>query len=418
MAKIKKESKEKKGLATGKIILIVIIVFTFIPITIMSMLYFSNNNFKFIANNYLGSLPGSIGQYFNQFPTRDEREVQKREVAKYLIEIDPLSAADKLIIIQNTDSELYSDLIKLMSQLNSKQTKITLERIRESSIKQDILVSTISQMKNDELNLIREKSQYYEKMGIVEVVAEINSMLLNEKTSYKDIANVMEQMKEENAAEILSKLHPDVTNRILSNIGLETKSLKLGTLVNNIHNSEKQLISVAEMYNMENSDKIFEDLGSNKKYKINELSVIYRNMDKIKASWLLSKIEDKNFVYSLMEKIKDDEILNKGLDLLTPELIYGTSIYEEYDRKVSDFVNIASKMENDKILEMIDQLYRSSKSPKKYVINEDDTIIITDQDLAIRVLSEIQPKIAAEVLSKMEPSIVSEISKKISLPSF
>ncbi len=417
MAKLKEAGNEKKELGVGKIILIVAVVFTFIPITIMSMLYFFNKDFQFTANDYLSTLPGSAGQYFDKFPTREERETQKREVAKYLVDIDVSSATDKLLIIQKTDSALYSDLIGLMSKEDSRQAEKVLERTRESLMKQDILVSTISQIENDELSLLREKAQYYEKQDLMNAVLDIDASLKAEKNSYKSIAAIISHMKEENAAEILNELDLDMSKKIISNIELESKKIKLEELLNTMENRENQLANLAQIYNVEKSEKILlEDLGSNKKYSVDELSVIYRNMDKIKVAKVLSQIEDKKFVYSLIEQIKKDEIFDKGVDSLTPELIEGTSIFEEYNKKVSEFTNIASKMEKDKILEMINKLYNSSKSAQKYDINNEDSIIITDQDLAIRILSELQPRIGAEVLSKMEPSMASEISKKISLP--
>lgn len=408
---------DKKEIGTGKIILIVVTVFTVIPIMIMSMLYFFSNDFQYTANNLLSTLPGAVGQYFDQFPTKEEREEQKKEVAQYLIDIDTASATDKLMIIENSDPALYSDIIGIMSGLNSKQTEKVLEGVRKSSIKKDVLVSTISQIKSDEILRLRDRAQYYEEKNLVDAVTEIDTLLRSEKTTYKEMADIMAQMDEENASKILSKLEPDISNKIITSFESDIKKMALDKLVNDIKAREKQLMDVAIIYDVENSDKILEDLGTNEKYSMNELSIIYRNMDKVKASEVLSQVEDKNFVYHLLEQIRSDEVLEKGADLLTPELIYGTSIFEEYNRKVSEFVGIASKMESDQILEMINELYNSTNASKTYAINEEDNITISDKDLAIRILSELKSTVGAEVLSQMEPTMASEISKRISLPN-
>lgn len=407
---------DKKEIGMGKIILIVVTVFTFIPISIMSMLYFFSSDFQYTANNLLSSLPGSVGQYFDQFPTKEEREAQKREVAQYLIDIDTASATDKLLIIQNSDAPLYSDIIGIMNGLNSKQTEKILEGVRENSIKNDVLVSTISQIKSDEILRLRDRAQYYEEKNLVDAVTEIDTLLRSDQITYKETADIMAQMDGEYASKILSKLESDISKKIIFRVESDLKKMELDKLVNDIKSREKQLMDVAIIYDVESSDKILEDLGTNEKYNMNELSVIYRNMDKVKASEVLSQIEDKNFVYHLLEQIRNVEILENGADILTSELIYGTSIFEEYNRKVSEFVGIASKMESDQILEMINELYNSTEASKTYAINEEDSITITDKDLAIRILSELQPKVGAEVLSQMEPTMASEISKLISLP--
>ena len=299
MAKASNGLKEKKNLGTGKIILIVIIVFTFLPITIMSMLYFTNENFKYIAHDYLKGLPGSLGQHFDKYPTREEKETQKREVAKYLTTIEPDIASDKLLIIQNSSTALYGELIQLMRQIDTKSTETILERVRDRSIKDDVLVTTINQFRNDELMEIKEKSQYYEKLDLHDAITDIHSNLVAEKISYRELTLIIDQMKEDYAVMILSRLEEDVSKNIISNIPNQDKRVKITDMINKEKLHKVQLINQAQMYNTENPDKLQTDLGSNEKYKTEELSLIYRNMDTLQGGKILSKVNDKKFVYSL-----------------------------------------------------------------------------------------------------------------------
>ncbi|MEW9124919.1 MAG: hypothetical protein AB2421_19560, partial [Thermotaleaceae bacterium] len=67
--------KEKGSLSFKKIILIILLVFTMIPAAILAVMYFTNENFRYITNNYFSTSPGFVGSYFQSFPTREERDV-------------------------------------------------------------------------------------------------------------------------------------------------------------------------------------------------------------------------------------------------------------------------------------------------------------------------------------------------------
>ena len=417
MAKSKKAASEKKEIGTGIIIITVIIVFTFIPITIMGMLYFTNENFKYITNDYLSNMPGSIGEYFNKFPTRDERELKKKEVAKHFTAIEPYSAADKLIIIRNTDSKLFGELVKLMVQMDAKKTEKIMDRIREASIKKDILVSTIDQIRNDELTGIKEKAQYYERLDLLDAVTEINNSLNNQTVSFSSMGAIMEQMKEDKAAAILTRMDRQIANRILSTYVMKDKKLKTEDLMIQIANRKNQLINLAQIYNMENPEKLANDLGNVEKYKLEELSVIFSNMDIFNAAKVISKIEDKQLVYDIFHQMKQDEAMENGQTEVTL-LMNATSVFEEFEDKVSEYVNTYSRMEPNKMVELISMLFRSTNPPYKYTLNEEKTITISDRDMAISILKKLQTKTLANVLSSMDSNLASEVSKELIRPSY
>lgn len=416
MAKEKIESKEKKSLGTGKTIIIVISVFTFLPITIMSMLYFISDDFKYIANDYLSVMPGTLGQYFNNYPTREEKETQKIEVAEHLITLEPNSAADKLLIIQNSSMVLYGEIIELMDQMNTQRTEEIHEKLRERSIKDNVLVSTINQFRNDELNQIKQKSSYYENINAHDAATEINTNLLAEIVSYRELASIIEQMNEENAVRILNKLDEEVSENIISNIPNKGKKEMISDMIRKERIRRSQLISKAQIYNLENPDKLVPSLGSNAKYKNDELSLIYRNMDILNGGKILSKVEDEEFLHSLFEQLKKDEMFEKSQTSFTQELISATNIFREYEDRVNEFIDICTKMETQQIVELIGNLYNSVNAPQRHVINDNLSINISDRDLAISILGRLNPKLVADVLSNMDAVTASEISKSLALP--
>ncbi|MBS3994338.1 MAG: hypothetical protein KGZ33_00965 [Alkaliphilus sp.] len=416
MAKEKIESKEKKSLGTGKTIIIVISVFTFLPITIMSMLYFISDDFKYIANDYLSVMPGTLGQYFNNYPTREEKETQKIEVAEHLITLEPNSAADKLLIIQNSSMVLYGEIIELMDQMNTQRTEEIHEKLRERSIKDNVLVSTINQFRNDELNQIKQKSSYYENINAHDAATEINTNLLAEIVSYRELASIIEQMNEENAVRILNKLDEEVSENIISNIPNKGKKEMISDMIRKERIRRSQLISKAQIYNLENPDKLVPSLGSNAKYKNDELSLIYRNMDILNGGKILSKVEDEEFLHSLFEQLKKDEMFEKSQTSFTQELISATNIFREYEDRVNEFIDICTKMETQQIVELIGNLYNSVNAPQRHVINDNLSINISDRDLAISIIGRLNPKLVADVLSNMDAVTASEISKSLALP--
>lgn len=405
-----------KGMGIKKVLVIIIIVFITIPLIIASVVYFTNDNFKFIANQYLSKVSGPVGGYFESFPTRDELDTQKREVAKYLVGLDAESAADKLIIIQKEDEKLYSDLLKICAQINANQTNKMLENVRQSSLKKDILTSMIEQIKEDQIKELQEKAKYYESSSLENAVKEINNNLMNEMISYKNMGLTMEQMKEQNAAKILNCLDEDVASRLLSNYQSKDKKQKTEELLNKIKDREKELINIANIYNSEKAEKLLENIGDDKTYKIEELSIIYRNMNMLKAAQVLAQIEDKKFIYNLLEQVKTDEMIVKNNDLLTTDMMDAIKIYSEYNKEIDGLTKVYTKMEPAQIGDVITKLFKSRNVPKKYTFQNGEEIIITDQDIAINILRKLKEKTVAEVLAMLDSSLASDISKKLTLP--
>ncbi|MFT9495009.1 hypothetical protein [Anaerosolibacter sp.] len=416
MAKSKPLENESQGLSIGKIIVIVILVFTFVPISVLGILYFTNENFKYIANGHLSGAPGALGKYFQSFPTRDERETQKKNVANYLLDMDVDRAADKLVLIKKEDEVLFSDLSKIMSEKNVKKTEAILELIRDNSIKKDILVSTIEQIDNEKKLSLSEQAKYYESLSVASLVQEINKALMNGTVSFRDMGLMIEQMNEKVAVSVLNNLDGEMTLKILSNFDSIEKGKKLQEIVAQMKDKERSLISTAQIYDTELPDKLNVDLGQIKKYKLDELSVIYRNMSILQGAKILSQVEDKEFVLNLLNRIKEDEVLREGNDFITSDLIKATKILEEYNRKIFDLVNVYKKMEPQQIADMISKLYNNKNGISKYSFENGESFTITDKDMAIEVLKKLSVKVTADVLASLDADLASEISKSLALP--
>ncbi len=411
----KEIEREVQSLGKGKLLLIAIIIFIIVPLTIMSLFYFTNENFKFMVNHSLSKAPGFIGRYFSKFPTKEERETQKREVALYLLDLGTKSAADKLIIIQKEDSKLYRDLLKIMMQIDSNKTEEILERIRNISLKKDALTSMIEQIRKDKMKELESKAKYYEKLSLPNAVAEINDELMG-GISYKDMGRIIEYMSEKKAAKILKNLDEEVVSRLLSEFESKEKSKKVKDLIQSILGHEKELIYIAQVYNEKKPEELLEDVGNTKKYKIDELSIIYRYMDVIQSAQVLGQVEDKDFIFQLLEQIKMDEILDTEKAAIASDLVRTIKIYQDYYKKVDELTKIYAKMDVEQVGDAIAQLFNSNNVGQRYALENQEVILITDQDLAINILERLNPKKAGEVLDTLDINLVSRISKRFTLP--
>ncbi|WP_129596929.1 hypothetical protein [Anaerophilus nitritogenes] len=416
MAKDKEmEQEESKEMGIGKLIIKIILAFIMVPIVISIVVYFTNDNFQYTANKYLTKAP-FIGSYFESFPTKEEREEQKRDVARYFVNLDEESASDKLLIIQKDDEKLYTELVKMMTQMDNRKTEVILERIRQNSMKKDILTATLDQIEKDRKEQIKEKAKYYEGLSILNIVQEIQDNLMNEWISYKELGLILEQINEKKAATTLNFLDEEMSYRLISNYSSNKKQKQAKELLNQIKDKEKELINTASIYNEEQPEKLVENIGNSQKYTIEDLSTIYRNMNMTQVAKVLSQVEDKEFMYELFEQIKVDEILEKGTDTLTKDIINAIQIYTEFDKKIDNLVKIYNKMEPQEIGIMIEKLFKSKNTTQRYTFENKEDIVITDQQIAIEILKRLKDKTVAQMLMTIDQKLASEISKKLTLP--
>lgn len=408
------QDAESRG--KGKIILTIFLIFVLVPVSILGMLYFTNDNFRFMANDYLRKIPGPIGQYFDKFPTKEEREAEIDEVVQYLLNIDVENASDKLIIIQKEDKDLYTELTKRMMQVNIQRTSKILESIRQRSIKKDALTSTVAQIKKDKTKEIQERARYYESLSVFSAVNEINMSLMNDETSYKELGRILQQVNERKAAQILYNLDEQVSKNILAYYEFKDKEKTINELINKLKDRENQLIHMAQIYNFEDPEKLIKEIGNDQKYKFDELSIIYRNIDRLQAAKVLAKVEDENFICNLLQQVKTDEILSNGDERLSLDIVDAVRIYREYNDKIDKLAKAYQKMETEQLGKVLLPLFKGKNNLHHYALENGDTITISDQDIAVDILKKLQPKTVAEVLTTLDNSLASEISKKLTLP--
>ena len=408
--------KETSSLNIGKIIIIVLAVFTMIPATILGIVYYTNENFRYIANNHLSQSPGFIGTYFQSFPTREEKEARKKQVADFLLNTEVSRAADKLTIIRQEDEALYHDIIRIMGQGNSKQTEKVLELLRDNSLKKDILTLTLEQIEADQKNTLVDKAKFYETLSMVNLINEIDQSLMREFVSFREMGLIMEQMKDATTIRVLKHLDGDVAARILSNFESQEKQRKIQQSLQQLKDKELSLVNAAQIYNADRPEILARELGNEKKYKLEDLTIIFRNMDLIQTAKTFNKMEDLQFQLKLLSKMKESEALEPGGGLTTDDVLQAMRLYRQHDERVNDLIKVYGKMTPQQIADLIGKLYKGSGNVIRETFSNNETITITDKDLALGVLRNLKEKTQAEVIAALEGNLGPEISKRLAMP--
>lgn len=301
--------------------------------------------------------------------------------------------------------------------MDAAKTEQILERIREASIKKDVLMSTLEQIRKDQMEDLKKKAKHYESLSLPDAVIEIQNQLMGGGISYKDMARIIEYMNEQNAAKILKNLDGEIAVNLLSRFESPEKSKKIEELMQKLGSEEQKLVSIAQVYNEKKPEELIEEIGNTQKYKLDELAVIYRNMHVSQSAQVLAQVEDKDFISQLFNKMKMDERLASGESGITDDLARVIKIHQDYNKKVNELVKIYSQMDARRAGEVIAELFKSSNAVQRYTLNNGETVVITDQDLSIDILERLQPKKAGEILDTLDIQLASQISKRFTLVS-
>lgn len=415
--KTKKTEKTEKGLGIGKILLVVFMVFIITPLLIFGIIYYTNDNVRMEANKVLITLPGPLGEHFRTYPTKGEIDKQKISIAQYLVEIDNSRAIDKLTLIKNEDEVLYNDIIKLMLRLKPDKAKTIIDEIRKNLIKKDILLRTVDQIEQEKEKETMDKAKYYESISPITAMNEVESAIENNEMTYSELADVFQNINDEKAAYLLQYIDENKRENIINNFAFDEKKNSIRVLLSTMKDKEANLKNTAEIYSTENPEELVGVIGNTETYSIDELAVIYKNIGLKKAAQVLSKINDEELIHELVNVIKEREILSSGEDLLTNDLLKAYKVYRDFDKNVAELTSIYEKMSDGQIAELIKRMIRISSGRENYPLNNGETITISDEDIALSILSKFNERKLAAILTNLDSNLATEITKKLSMPN-
>lgn len=414
----KKAKAAEKELSIGKIILIVMFVFIVVPALIFGAVYMTNDEVKLSTNKVLVFMPGPVGEYFKKFPTEKELIDQKIELARLIVDMSEERAIDKLKVIKGEDETLYNQLIKIMLKLDKNKTSKIVNSLRKVSIKEDVLIRTIDEIKTEESEQYTEVAKNFDKMSPIYVRDELNKIMTNEKNGYSKVAGILSAMKKENAAYQMRFMDPITREKISAKFMSIDKKNEIEYLLQTIENKEMTLRNTSDIYTTESTDKLVDIIGSTNTYSISDLSVIYREIGIIKGASILAKSSDQDFVHQLLGEIKEREIMLNNQDVITQDILKAYKIYKEFEDNVTQLNTVYNNMNNQQIAELLKRLLRSTNPTKTYTLNNGSEISISDEDLAFAILKKFDNRKKASILGNMDTTLSSQISKQLSLPDY
>lgn len=408
------DGKNKKG-GGLKVVLIVILLFVIMPILILGSVYYFSDPFKDSVNNVMSSVPGPIGNYFDALPTAVEVSDQIKSIGDYMLSVETQRAVDKLLVLKSNDQTVYDQVIKSMLRANPNRTENILEEIRRSTVKKDLIANTIDQIDTENQDMLKEKATYLNSVSTSTAIDEMNTIISSSINGHKDLANILAVMDPKDAAKLAKFLSTDDYNKVMGYMEYDKANpIKLEVAANQSRKNE--LMNIADIYSTDKIYKLVDVIGNTNTYTLDELSVLYKKLGPVKAGKILSKVNNDEFVFSLMNNLKENEILDKGEDKITEDILNSLKIYKDLDDNIKELSDIYVKMSSDKVAALIQNLVRNSAEPKVYTLTNGENIVITDEDIALGVLKNFTQKKVSEILSLLDDNLSSDLSRKMTLP--
>ncbi len=407
--------KKSNGGGMIKTIILLLFILIVIPMGILSGFYFFNDGFKDQANRIMSYAPGKIGEYFNKFPTPQERVNQYRTIADYYLSIDYERAVDKLSLLSSDNREIYDDVIKYMLRMNPNATKKILERLRKENLKKDVVLDTLEKIEAEKNEDVKQKAEYLTNLSLQTAIEEINALIKSSVNGHKMVALYMEALDPDIAAKFISQLSTVDANKILSFMSSE-KAGEVRTTISGQKKREADLENIAFIYSSKENEKLVKLLGNTDLYTIAELAKLFSALGPKKGGQVLAEIGNDEFTFNIIDEMRDQEMVDKGTDTITGDMLKSLKIYKEFDDNISEMVTVYQKMDVKKVSNLIKRLIRNSSPPKVYELQNGQNIIISDEDMAIELLSRFDIKKVGEILSYLDDTLASEVSRKLTMP--
>jgi len=379
-------------------------------------LYSFNNDFQVMANSVLSLIPGSIGNHFRLLPTPQDVDAQVTTIASYLLSLERTRAIDKLKLIEAEDTNAYQSVVRSMVRLNPLKTERILEDKRRMSLKSSIVQSTLDQIEQEQSQNYSERAEIVSALPLQLRIKEIQEILNTRIDGYEYVAQLFSKMPIEKYSEVLPFLNTTDVQGIYSAMS-ETAVLNTKAYLSEVALDQNKLDQTAKiMFNKSIAELVtlFADTST---YTVNEQVRLLETLGPKRSGQVLSKITDGEHIFNIVNGIQESQMLYLGVDNFTPDLLKALNIFKEYDDNMSELVNIYSRMDDQKIADIIRRLYWNTGQVQRYSLENGEQIVFSDEKLAIDLLKSFNAKKIASVLSYLDNSISTELSTKLALPS-
>jgi len=375
----------------------ILLLLMLIPIGILTMIYNTNEKFKVTTNEQLRQFPGFIGQYFNRYPTENEKNDKIKYIAKHYINLDKTTAADKLYIVKKSDEELYLDIIQVMKLESLNKTEDVIKQVRNIELRKDTLVSIYDEMESEKEEELAEEYKRFDKLNIDIAILEIKNNYLKDYNNFEKLISIFKNIKKEKLVNILFYIDINSKDTLLNRIKIDDVSFhnEVQSMLIEKEKKHSKLQQIASMYEVMDSKLAFNDIGNTNKFSIDDLAVIYSYLEPKKSAEILINEDEPEFANQLFENIRALEELNGLTKSITVDITDELTKLNDYNNKKQELISIYEKMNSSEAAKLIEKMF------------------ITDPDIVIDVLMGIKKAKVSEILNNIETRKAIEISKRI-----
>ncbi len=399
--------KKRKGL---KLAAILITSFIIVPLLILGIVYNTNRGFRNNVNSTLSKMPGSLGGYFSNYPTEEEKDEKIKYLADHYIKLDTSTAVDKLYIIKKEDENLYINLLKRMNEISTSKTEDIAIKIRDMELRKDLLYSTYEEAREEKQIGFLDEVSRFENQEILASIEEIE-----EKFSDPMFLEILKELNTEKAGELLYYVDSDIRNYVLDTFNMTEKE-NIQKIVSQKDRQVSNLIDIAKLYETKPLEESINVLGNTENYSISNLALIYRNLSNMKAAMLLADIEDEEFIESLLIEIKKQDIMEKSEQNTTDNISKALEFLNDYDNKIKELVSVYERMEADKVANIVDKMINENNITSSLELNGEQVYAISDRSIIINVLSSVKNQTLSKILGAMDADKASKITSLLAQP--
>lgn len=403
------DKKEKKPFSVGKFIINLFIITILVPLVILSGLYFVNDNFKQTARSVLSGLPSPIGDYFSGFPTPEEMKGKLSYIADYYLELDYVTAAEKLSIVKNNDEQIYYEIIQNMREKSYKRTEEIVGKVQVLDLKNKTLNEIYSEIEGTKDSEITAKANELTSLDKYYAVKYIVNNYLKTK-DLETLVKIFKKMDINAVANILYDMELDNRVQILNNLDRSYRA-SIDAILYQKEAKEKQLVETASVYEVKDLEKAIKDLSNADTYPIEDLVTIYRNLSTEKAARVLMASTDDDFKKDLLNAIRENEKIDGKSPQVSVNVEKTINFLQQYNKKIKELADIYDKMNAADAAKIVEKMMISEVKLDTFDLNDLETFTITDDRVILDILKNIKKTQLSNIVNQLDTRKATEITR-------
>ncbi len=404
------DKEEKSG--SLKTIIIVVVIILLVPILTVSILYITSENFKQSTNNVLSALPGPAGNYFRSFPSPEDQDLLKQQIAKHYITMDVDRIVDKLLVIKAEDEELYSDLLFTMNRENPRKMSDVTEKLQLALINDDTMLRILDEVEQEQLDRSSEISSYLNSLNKPAGINELKRMIERGEIKDEELGALFQQLTVDTGAFYLRYLDDSLVQQIRNRIPgsvIETLDKEITRQLNH----DRDLILRAQLYERRRTEELVPLLTTEDVHPLVDLAFIYHQMSLDKAGKVLARSESQEFIQGLTSEMMMVESLLETREDKTTHVAEALSLYQEYNQKVQELAGVYQRMELGELAPLVERMIVSNTIVTQHVFSPEEQIFITEEQLVVDTLNQMKPALISELLGQLSTPRAALLSQKL-----